>query len=194
MRKLNRISATRAGGLAAAMVLALTVAPHSAIAADPQRFVGRADISLAERVQRLEDIEEIHELMYAYGRAVDTKDFTALGQLFTAQGTWAGSGGGPAMVGPQAIHDGMEKIFGAKSGVIWNGDFHVFTNAIIELNGDTAAALSKWQFVSPDPKGGTKVDYAGHYEDSFVREGGHWKFQHRLVVNDIAAPRPAVPK
>lgn len=168
---------------AGAMIVAL-VAPRPAAAADPARFVGRPDLSIAARVQRLEDIEEIHELMYAYGRDVDTKNFAALGRLFAAKGRWGGVKG-PGMIGPDGIREGMIKAFGADD---WKNHFHVFTNAIIHLDGDRATAISKWQFMGPAPGGGARTLLAGHYDDVFIRGDGHWKFLRRTVINDVPSP------
>ena len=44
--------------------------------------------SLAARVQRLEDREQIRALLLSYGRAVDRHDFNAFSALFSEQGEW----------------------------------------------------------------------------------------------------------
>jgi hypothetical protein len=53
------------------------------------------------------------------------------------------------------------------------------------MNGDRAEATTKWMFVVQGPGGQPQPQYLGHYEDSLVREGGHWKFQRRMVHADI---------
>jgi hypothetical protein len=32
------------------------------------------------------------------------------------------------------------------------------------------------------------VSQAGRYDDTFVRENGHWKFKRRVASNDIPIP------
>ena len=49
-----------------------------------------AQPSLAQRIQRLDDIEEIRTLMTNYGRFLDAHDFKSYGQLFAKDGEWVG--------------------------------------------------------------------------------------------------------
>jgi SnoaL-like domain len=68
------------------------------------------DRSLAVRVQRLEDLEEIRILLLDYGRFLDTRDFGAYSRLFARDGAWIGGFG--SVQGPAAIHAFMEKNMG----------------------------------------------------------------------------------
>jgi hypothetical protein len=49
--------------------------------------------SLAEKVQRLEDNEEIRTVLVNYGRTLDAHDFGAYSQLFAKDGEWVGGFG-----------------------------------------------------------------------------------------------------
>ena len=51
------------------------------------------DKALAARVQRLEDIDEIHGVLLDYGRFLDARDFAAYSRLFAKDGEWAGGFG-----------------------------------------------------------------------------------------------------
>jgi hypothetical protein len=51
------------------------------------------DKSLAARVQRLEDQEEIRMLLVDYGRSLDARDFVKYSSLFAKDGEWSGGFG-----------------------------------------------------------------------------------------------------
>ncbi len=78
------------------------------------------------------------------------------GKLFARDGEWFG-GGAPAK-GPKAIEERMRKTFGPESGVKWTSDFHVFTNPIVNVDGDKATAWSRWLFISPGADGKPDAD------------------------------------
>jgi uncharacterized protein (TIGR02246 family) len=158
----------------ASLLLLLTLLPLSA-----------QDKSLAARVQRLEDIEEIHGVLLDYGRFLDTRDFAAYARLFAKDGEWVGGFG--TVQGPAAIQTFMEKnITGPNRG----NTFHILSNFKIDVHGDTASAWSRWTFVTPGPDKKPAISQAGRYDDTFVRENGHWKFKRRVASNDIPAPDP----
>ncbi len=46
--------------------------------------------SLAARVQRMEDVEEIRIVLTEYGKTLDARDFAAYSQLFAKDGEWVG--------------------------------------------------------------------------------------------------------
>ena len=93
--------------------------------------------------------------------------------------------------GPAAIQAFMEK---AIPGANTAHNFHLLSNFVIDVQGDTATAWSRWQFVAPDQDGRPVVAQAGRYDDTLVREDGRWKFKRRVAANDLPLPRPAAPK
>jgi hypothetical protein len=147
--------------------------------------------ALAARLQTLEDLEEIRNLLVAYGRSLDSRDFRAYSQLFTKDGEWSG-GMGTVTGGPQAIYDFMtSRIGGARQGGGGSGQgggssYHIMSNFKIDVNGDTATASSRWTFVTAAR--GPGINLAGTYEDTLVRENGEWKFKKRQAFNDVTAP------
>jgi len=145
--------------------------------------------SLAARVQRLEDIQEIQNVLLDYGRFLDARDFAAYSRLFAKDGEWVGGFG--TVQGPAAIQAFMEKqIPGPNRG----NTFHILSNFKIDVHGDSATAWSRWTFVTPGPDKKPAIAQAGRYDDTFVRESGKWKFKRRTASNDIPVPDPVPAK
>lgn len=143
---------------------------------------GRTDVS--NRLQRLEDREEIRTLLIKYGRTLDARDFKAFSKLFARDGEW--NGGMGAARGPAAIQKLMEDTIGSNSGGGFGPrNFHLFDNEVIEVHGDRATAHSKWTFVMQGEDNRPQWVYLGHYNDILVREGGRWKFLQRKVTGAI---------
>jgi hypothetical protein len=66
-------------------------------------------------------------------------------------------------------------------------------NDRIDLDGDRAAAKTKWVFVIQNADGRPAPFYLGHYDDTLVREAGEWKFLRRVAYTDIPADAPEIP-
>jgi len=139
------------------------------------------DQSLAAKVQRLADEEEIRNVLVSYGRTLDAHDFGAYSRLFAKDGEWVGGFG--SVKGPAAIEAFMAKNIGSprKPG----GTYHLLTNFLIDVHGDTATAWSRWTFVTPGPDKKPAMAQGGHYEDALIRENGQWKFSRREAFVDI---------
>ena len=136
------------------------------------------------RLQRLEDREEIRQLTMDYGRFLDKRDWASFSRLFAEKdGEWTGGMG--SAKGPQAIRKLMEDTIGKGSGAASSPNFHIFTNQIINPDGDRATATTKWMFVVQGSDNRPQTVFLGHYDDSMVRENGSWKFQRRVVYGDI---------
>ena len=142
------------------------------------------DPALAVRLRQLEDRAEIERLLLDYGRHLDARDFAAYGRLFAEDGEWVG-GFGTASGGPANIQAFMEKAMGTAPNTARN--YHLLTNFVITVTGDTATAWSRWAFVVPGPSGAT-IAQAGRYDDTLVRENGRWRFKRRTASNDTAPP------
>jgi uncharacterized protein (TIGR02246 family) len=139
--------------------------------------------ALAARVQRLEDTEEIRTVLLDYGRYLDTRDFAAYSRLFAKDGEWVGGFG--TVKGPAAIQAFMEKnIPGPNRG----NTFHILSNFEIEVHGDAASARSRWTFVTAGADKKPVIAQAGRYDDTLVRENGHWRFKRRTAANDLPLP------
>ena len=135
------------------------------------------------RLKALEDKEQIAQLLIDYGRHLDSRDLAAYASLFATDGEWVGGFG--TVKGRANIQAFMEKSLG--TGPNRNNSYHVMSNFVITVTGDTATAWSRWTFVTPGERGAT-IAQAGRYDDTFVRENGVWKFKRRAASNDTAPP------
>ena len=166
---------------ASSLLLAASVlAPAAALA---QQSAAAPDKSVATRLQRFEDKEEIQNLLLDYGRYLDNRDFAGYSSLFAKDGEWVGGFG--SVTGPANIKTFMEKNMGTQPNTAKN--YHLLSNFVITVNGDTATAWSRWAFVVPGERGAT-IAQAGRYDDQLVRENGRWKFKKRVASNDTAGP------
>jgi hypothetical protein len=142
---------------------------------------GAKKVSLATRIQRLEDCEEIRQLLNDYGKYLDKRDFAPFSQLFAEKdGEWIGGMG--SAKGSAAIRKFMEEKIGINAGL---PNLHLFMNEIIDVNGNLANAVTKWIFVMQGDAKRPQMVYIGHYQDMLIRENGRWKFLKRQVISDI---------
>lgn len=178
---ISRVTQLRWSRAACLLGAAILLWPGAAGAQRPSQ-----DPSLSARIQRLEDIEEIRTVLLNYGRYLDARDFGAYSRLFAKDGEWVGGFG--TVEGPAAIQAFMEKnIPGPNKG----NTYHLLSNFVVDVHGDTATAWSRWAFVIPGADGKPVIAQGGHYDDTFVRENGHWKFKRRVAPVDIPPLDPA---
>ena len=139
--------------------------------------------SVTARLQRFEDKEEIQALLLDYGRSLDARDFATYASLFAKDGQWIGGFGTVAAADIKAF---MEKAMGTQNTA---KNYHLLSNFVITVKGDTATAWSRWAFVVPGERGAA-ISQAGRYDDELVRENGRWKFKKRVASNDTPGPAP----
>jgi hypothetical protein len=139
--------------------------------------LGNAD---TQRLRRLEDREQILELMTAYGAMLDRRDFAAFGQLFAEDAEY-GSGPGAA-TGRAAIQAQLERIIGSNPSNLPAPNSHLFFNPSIRIDGDHATATSLGAYTAPDPaSGSTRMVFFVSYQDTLVRRNGRWLFLRRVT-------------
>jgi len=141
----------------------------------------KSDESVAARLQRFEDKAEIEALLLDYGRYLDSRDFAGYASLFAKDGEWIGGFGTVKSADIKAF---MEKAMGTQNTA---KNYHLLSNFVITVKGDTATAWSRWAFVVPGQQGAA-IAQAGRYDDELVRENGRWKFKKRVASNDTAGP------
>ena len=146
--------------------------------------------SLAARIQKLEDVEEIRTLLTDYGRLLDARDLVSYSKLFAKDGEWVGGFG--SAKGPEGILAFMQKNLGTAPNRANN--YHILSNFEIEVQGDTATAWSRWAFIVPAADGKPSLAQGGRYQDKLVREDGRWKFQRREAFNDLPRSGPGETK
>jgi uncharacterized protein (TIGR02246 family) len=134
---------------------------------------------LQQRVQQLEDQEEIRQVLIAYGEFLDGRDFAGYASLFASDGVWTGGFG--SATGPAAIQAMLEERLGKpEPGFINKSNFHLMTTEVVNVTGDTATARSRYMFfTATDNK--PVASLAGRYIDTFVRENGKWKIKSRTT-------------
>ena len=168
------------------MVRTLIPLALACILALPGLAVAQAG-TLESRLKQFEDKAEIERLLLDYGRHLDARDFGAYAALFAKDGEWVGGFG--TVAGPPNIKTFMEK---AMPGANTAQNYHLLSNFVIAVQGDTATAWSRWAFVVPSREGGgAAISQAGRYDDTLVRENGRWRFKRRTASNDTGRPQPA---
>lgn len=162
--------------IGAAVALAAAVPPRIGAAAQGD--------STAARLQRLEDREQIIELLNAYGATLDRHDFAAFGQLFAEDAEYGGGPGAPTR-GRAAIEAQLEKVIASNPSNLPAPNHHLFFDPSIRVDGDHATAHSLGAYTVPDAAGkpvpATQLVFIVAYDDMLVRKGGRWLFQRRVI-------------
>jgi hypothetical protein len=180
------IDRRRAIGAASLFSAGAFLFPRATTAEDTLRS---GEKTLASRIQRLEDIEEIRLVLTNYGRFLDAHDLVAYSNQFASNGEWVGGFG--SGTGPSGVLALMQKNLPPPSPAGKPGStYHLLTNFEIDVQGDTAAAWSRWTFTVTGADNKPSMMYGGHYDDTLVREEGRWKFQRRVASNDIPHADP----
>jgi len=136
--------------------------------------------ALEKRVQQLQDEKAIREVVIRYGEYLDARDYAAYASLFASDGIWTGGFG--SATGPAAIQEMLEKNLGKpEQGFINKANFHLMTTVVVDVDGDTAKARSRYTFFTASPEKRPTVVLAGRYVDEFVRENGTWKIKKRTT-------------
>ncbi len=144
---------------------------------------------LVKRLKLLEDKDAIRHLLETYIDFNESRDYRGYSQLFAGNGVLHLRRGDAT--GPEAIYQLLEENFGGPlpADSFLRNASHVLSNIIIDVDGDTATARSRWALLSPSPADGSpRVAQSGFYQDKLVREDGVWKFQERTIQTGIPVP------
>jgi uncharacterized protein (TIGR02246 family) len=142
---------------------------------------------LAARLQRLEDLMEIHQLFIDYGLALDAGDFDAYAALFAEDGE--------VLLGPMGRAKGRDEIKALMTKTLSGGvgsSFHIISSPQVQLDGDAATSQVMWSVVTRADAGHATLTMIGRHRDDLVRENGRWKIARRRGFVDLptAMPRP----
>jgi 3-phenylpropionate/cinnamic acid dioxygenase small subunit len=148
-------------------------------------------LSVEDRLRRLEDREEIRQLIQAYRRSLDARDLTAYGLLFAADGEWLGGTG--YAKSPAGITAMLEERLPGNTSDSGQSSWHLVTEPAIALHGDQATGDVTWALVARDDDDAPTLRLLGHYQDTYVREDGRWRFQRRIAHTDIPYRQLDVP-
>jgi hypothetical protein len=136
-----------------------------------------------DRLRKLEDRAEIRQLIQTYRRHLDARDLTAYGLLFAADGEWlGGTGYGKSPAGITAM---LEERLPGNSSESGQSSWHLVAEPDIALHGNHATGDVTWALVARGDGDTPTLQLLGHYEDTYIREDGHWKFQRRVAYTDI---------
>ena len=141
--------------------------------------VGMSD-SIEQRLRRLEDLQEIHQLFVDYGRALDEGDFERYSSLFARDGELLLGPMGRA-TGPRAIADLMSRTLDGQVGQ----SLHIIGSPQVALHGDRATSSVMWTVIHRDKDGRPRLTMMGKHHDELVREDGRWRFARRRGTVDM---------
>lgn len=132
------------------------------------------------RLQRLEDIEAIKQLIARYAKAADSNgDPTLMAPCFTQDAVWNCEGIG-RWEGRDGVVQGLREV--CTTGIPWA--LHYMTQPIIEVAADGQSATGEyylWELAKVTPEGGGEAQdtwIGGWYESQFRKESDRWYFKH----------------
>lgn len=128
--------------------------------------------TLEERVRAIEDREAIRELTARYCRLAVQGRAEEIVDLFAEDGVM--ETGDTRERGRSRLLELYRESFMALRPI------PTVHNHLVDLQGDRATGFCSLELRMVEK--GEAVTAAGHYEDSFVRVGGAWKFAHRKLV------------
>jgi len=132
--------------------------------------------ALEQRIARLEDIEAINRLKYRYWRDLDLKLWDDLAGCFVADATVRYGDGKYTFTGVESIMNFLRSSLGETTGAV---TVHHGHHPEIDITGPTTArgtwALYNYMYSVKQNRG---IRIGAYYEDTFVKVGGVWKFQH----------------
>src|SRR5436309_2346002 len=111
------------------------------------------------RLRRLEDLEEIRQLLVDYGHSLDFGEVEAYAGLFAREGELMLGPVGRAK-GPEAILELAKKMQAGMSG----RSYHLIANPIIQLDGDRATTEVTWAVITPDAEGMARLSMSGRHK------------------------------
>lgn len=135
------------------------------------------EMALAERLQRMESIHEIRNLMAAYCQSVDMRDKARFLTIWEEDAVYEVPKG--ASVGIQAIEAMYDTIVTDAL-----KHHHHVSNVFLEVEGDRAKAVSDLFFYRLDANGNSFL-LSGRYRDEFSKRSGKWLFQRRAFEAHI---------
>ena len=131
-------------------------------------------------IRELADREAIRDLMYRYGRGVDSVNLEMVLSTFDDPSSLIIQSGS----GPQERHEGRRAVEAFyQASAIYNKTNrlirHRYKNPLIEVAGDNATASVYWDEIREENN--TLIQAGGTYFDKLRRTSEGWKFSERLI-------------
>ena len=143
------------------------------------------DERLEARLQRLEDLMEIHQLFTDYGMHLDAGRFDDYAALFARDGEIRLGPLGKAK-GRDEIRATMAKVLDGLVGVT----YHVISSPMVELRGDEATSEVMWTMIRRGDDGNPELAMLGRHRDELIREDGRWRIKVRQGLIDVPRTYP----
>lgn len=143
------------------------------------------ELTVEERLDRLESFEAIRKLKYVYAQACDNKfNLDEIVSLFVEDGIWENPADG-RFVGHKAI---KEYFSDAPERIPFAG--HLMLNADLSVDGDIGHG--RWWMLQPCVQILSGVEkavwFAAEYDESYRRVDGRWYFAHMVCNPRFMAP------
>lgn len=138
----------------------------------------KKELSLGERVQRLEDIEEIKQLKSKYMQACDDHyNPEKIASYFTEDAVWTEKARSERLEGKEAIYQYFKET---SKNIVFA--LHYAIAPIITVDKDTADGQWYMWMVSTAKTHGAVIN-AVTYKDKYVKIDGSWMFKEMHVTN-----------
>ena len=138
--------------------------------------------ALEARLRRLEDAEEIRQLLLENARCLDEADHAGYVELFTEDGELIAQLG--QAKGREAIRALLDRRLGPDAPPRKKA-FHLVGNPVIQVDGDRATSTVIWAYATHDDEGFPLILQLGHYRDELVRDAERWRFRRRDISRDL---------
>ena len=143
--------------------------------------------TIEQRLRLVEDLEAIKRLCIELSDRLDARDLKGYGALFTDDGEWSGVVG--RAVGPAAIAEILGKYC-----LPWESEghrtYHITLDIIVDIDGDSARATSKWQHIKRSETDAPVIWHLGTYDDRLQRTPKGWRFTRRAAYAAIPYIEP----
>jgi len=140
------------------------------------------DAETAARLSRLEDLHAIRDLSARYALAIDTRDYAALGELFTADAIFGGTSDGAASL------TGSDRIVASLRARLEAGGptYHCVHDVVATLDREDPDVAHGIVTTHAEMRSGADtVIKAVRYIDDYRRVAGRWRVGRRLLTFPI---------
>lgn len=141
----------------------------------------------------LRDRRDLNDVVLAYARCADRRDFEGFREVFTEKGQLRGYYRDPETSKPSFVMDGIDAIVGGMHNLDdFEKTLHTVSNQYVEIDGDTASGETYCVAHHVSTKNGVRINYTMfiRYQDQFERVGGRWYLSDRTLLCDFTRTGP----